>query len=277
MAETWHLVRARLARELETLHGLALASTEASRWLAQGLGKDRAWLAQHGGETVPPGDLRRIQGWLRRARRGEPWPQILGWAPFFGRRFRTRRGVLVPQPESEAVVRAALDLGGDLGIHRCADVGCGAGNIGLTLALETDWEVTLTELDPAALRLARLNGRALRARARYGLGDLLVPVPGSLELVVANMPFVDARLAPEMASDFPFEPAHTMLAPDGGMGLAAALLDQAWARGARACIVEVGAGQGRPLVQRARDLGWPRVENRPDGRGQDRLIVVRAR
>lgn len=201
---------------------------------------------------------------------------ILGWTWFGGRRFLVRSGVLVPQAESEAVVGLAKELGTLLGISRCVDVGAGAGNIGLTLALETTWELTLTEIDPQALDLARANGADLGVAANYALGDLLEPVPDPIELVVANMPFVDDRAASDLTEAFAFEPSIAMVAPDGGIGLSTALLQQARARGARACVIEIGAGQGRRLVDRAQDQGWKRVEVLQDARGQDRAIIVQA-
>ncbi len=202
---------------------------------------------------------------------------ILGWTLFRGRRFKVAKGVLVPQAESETAVRITVEVGQSLGVRRCVDVGTGAGNIGLSLALETDWDLTLTEIDEAALSLAKANGKALGAKAKYVAGDLLKPVPDPLELVVANMPFVDESLAPGLELDHSFEPAMAMLAADGGIGLSTALLEQARKRKAWACVVEIGAGQGRRLRSRAFDQGWPKVSVIQDAKGQDRVIVAQAR
>lgn len=268
---TWAQLRRELAFRLQDLMDPVEATAEASRWLGEGFGLDRARLATRGTHPVPSEDLRRVEGWLNRRLAGEPWPMVLGWTAFRGRRFAVRAGVLVPQLESEAVVTAALELGRELGIRRCVDVGAGAGNIGLSLALETGWELTLTEIDPAALGLVEENAARLGARVRTLLGDLLDPVPDPLELVVANMPFVPESRAWDLQREFRFEPAHTMLSP-GGIGLAARLLDQAFGRGARACIVEIGAGQGEALRCSVLESGWPRVAVDRDAHGQDRLI-----
>jgi release factor glutamine methyltransferase len=274
---TYHLLRLRILGDLREFLDPVEAQQEVRRWFQDGLGLEGPWLAQHGTDPVPAAIERKVDGWLKRRRAGEPWPMILGWTTFHGRRFKVAKGVLVPQVESETAVRAALELGRELGVRRCVDVGAGAGNIGLTLALETNWELTLTEIDPAALRLAKANGKALGARARYGLGDLLKPVPDPLELVVANMPFVDEFFAPVLEAEFSFEPAVAMLAHDGGIGLSTALLEQALRRKTWACVIEIGAGQGSRLRQRARDQGWSRVSVLQDARGHDRVIVARAR
>lgn len=272
---TYHLLRLRILDELRHLLDPIEAQQEVRQWLRDGLGLEGPWMAQHGAEPVPPAIVRKVEGWLKRRRSGEPWPMILGWTLFHGRRFQVARGVLVPQAESEAAVRIALEVGRDLGVARCVDVGTGAGNIGLTLALETPWDVTLTEVEPAALRLAKANGKALGAKARYVLGDLLEPVADPLEVVVANMPFVDEERAAALEAELAFEPAVAMLSPDGGIGLSTALLAQARTRNARACIVEIGAGQGDRLRSRALDQGWAKVVVHQDARGQDRVIVAR--
>jgi release factor glutamine methyltransferase len=273
---TYHLLRQRLLRELRALLDPVEAIREVRQWFEDGLGVDGLWMAQHGLESVPEATERTVEAWLKRRLKGEPWPMILGWTTFWGRRFKVFRGVLIPQKESETAVRIALEMGKALGIRRCVDVGTGAGNIGLTLALETDWELSLTEIDPAALAAAKANGKALGARASYLLGNLLQPVRDPLELVVANMPFVDEALAPGLEVEFSFEPAIAMLASDGGIGLSKALLEEAKERQARACIVEIGAGQGRLLRQRALDQGWSEVSVVQDARRQDRVIVALA-
>jgi release factor glutamine methyltransferase len=272
---TYHLLRQRILHELEELLDPLEARQEVRRWLEEGLGLTRPWLATHGSEAVPGAVARQVAAWLARRKAGEPWALILGWTTFAGRRFQVRPGALVPQPESETTVRVARELGLELGVRRCVDVGTGAGNIGLTLALETDWALTLTEIDPAALAVARLNGGELGAPADYLLGDQLTPVPDPIELVVANMPFVDEALAPRLARELAFEPAVAMLAPDQGIGLSTRLLAQAWARNAWACVVEIGAGQGDHLAARAREIGWPRFDLLRDRRGEDRVIAVR--
>ena len=271
---SYHLLRQRLLKGLGTLLDPVEAQREARRWFADGLGIDPAWMVQHGADPVPPEKVRLVEGWLVRRLRGEPWPLILGWTPFCGRPFRVARGALIPQTESETTVRTALEVGRSLEVGRCVDVGTGAGNIGLTIALETGWDVTLTEIDPAALAVAEANGRTLGARARCVVGNLLEPVPDPVELVVSNMPFVDEALAGRLEAEFRYEPAVAMLAPDGGIGLSTALLAQARRRNARACVVEIGAGQGTELRSRALDQGWSRVSVVQDARGQDRVIAA---
>lgn len=271
---TFHLLRQRLLRDLRALLDPIEAQQEIRRWFEDGLGRDGAWMARHGSEPVPAEVAKQVEAWLARRRTGEPWALILGWTWFFGRRFQVASRALIPQQESETAVRVALELGRELGVRRCVDVGAGAGNIGLTLALETGWHLTLTEIDAAALDVAKANGAALGAEATFVVGDLLEPVSDPLELVVSNMPFVDEALAPRLRREFAFEPAIAMLAPEGGIGLSTRLLAQARQRKAIACVVEIGAGQGSRLRERALELGWTSVRVTQDAQGQDRVIAA---
>lgn len=274
---TYHLLRQQILRELSAFLAPIEVQQEVRRWFADGLGIEPAWLAQHGANSVPDALARKVGAWLKRRLQGEPWALILGWTTFCGRPFKVSKSVLIPQIASETTVKIALEVGLALGVRRCVDVGTGVGNIGLTLALATDWELLLTELDPTALKIARANGRSLRAKARYIVGDLLQAVPDPIELVVANMPFVDASQAVSLEADFNFEPAVAVSTPEGGIGLSTALLGQARDRAAWACVVQIGAGQGQELRSRTLDQGWPKVAVIQDARGQDRVIVVRSR
>lgn len=126
-----------------------------------------------------------------------------------------------PRPATEQLVeRALVRLG--RGPARVADVGSGSGAIAVAIALRaTNAEVWATDRSEAAVELARANV------ARYGLGDrvcvvqgdLFESVPGELDLVVANLPYLPERLRMESAyADLRSEPASAVFAPGDGLG-----------------------------------------------------------
>jgi release factor glutamine methyltransferase len=252
----------------------AEARAEAHRWLEEGFDRNRAWLAAHGEEPVPAADLDRAAEWLRRRAQGEPWAYILGWAWFRGRRFRVTRDTLIPRPETELVLEAALELGRRLKVRHATDVGTGTGILGICMALETDWEVVATDLSGPALAVARANADALGARLRFLEGDLLAPVPDPAGLVVANPPYVDPADRPGLQRELEHEPAQALYADDRGLAVAAELLRQARRRSASACVLEIGAGQGAELADRARATGWKRVRVHRDLAGHDRVLMA---
>jgi len=233
-------------------------------------------MAAHGTDPVPAGVRRKVSTWVRRRQKGEPWAYILGWSLFRDRRFKVTRHTLIPRPETELLVEAALDVGRRLKVDRCVDVGTGSGIIAISLALETDWSVTASDFSSGALSVARENALALGATVQFHEGSLLEPVPEPMGLVVANLPYVDPADQPSLQRELAFEPASALFAPDRGLALSEALLAQAHGRKAPACLLEIGAGQGGELCRRALGIGWHKAMIHQDFAGHDRLLVALA-
>lgn len=274
MTQTWHDLRLDLAAALAEFLDPLEARAEASRWFKEGLDRDPAWMAAHGTEAVPDEVRRQISGWVRRRKKGEPWAYILGWASFAGRRFSVRPGVLIPRPETELTLELALVTGHALGVARACDIGTGSGILAVNLALRTKWDVAAVDLSEAALAIARMNAEAHRAQVAFHQGDLLGPLGGPLELVVANLPYVDPADAPDLQVELKFEPALALFAEDRGLALSTRLLHEAKVRGARGCVLEIGAGQGAELSDRALAVGWARADVTRDLAGHDRVLVA---
>ena len=252
------------------------AVAESWRWMDEGLGRTRSWMLAHGDEAVPGPEREQVGQWIRRRREGEPWSYLVGWAPFRERRWEVTRDTLIPRPETELVLEAALDVGRRLGVRRAVDVGTGSGILGVCLALETDWAVTATDLSPGALAVARANAEAHRAQLGFLEGDLLDPVPDPLELVVSNPPYVAETDRPTLQRELAFEPELALFSPDQGLQHPTRLLTQARVRGAWACVLEIGAGQGGELCRRALGLGWSKALNHQDLAGHDRILIALA-
>ena len=217
MDQTYLQLRLDLAAALALFLDPDEAHAECIRWFEDGLGLSRSWMAAHGTDTVPAGVRRKVSTWVRRRQQGEPWAYILGWSLFRDRRFKVTRDTLIPRPETELLVEAALDVGRRLKLDRCVDVGTGSGIIAISLALETDWMVTASDLSTGALSVARENAKVLGATIHFHEGSLLDPVPEPLGLVVANLPYVDPADLPTLQRELAFEPASALFAPDRGL------------------------------------------------------------
>ena len=257
------------------------ARAEASLWLEEGLGKSRSWMAAHGDEPVPFEARAQVSSWLKRRETGEPWQLIMGWTSFRDRRFRVTRDTLIPRPESELVVEAALILGHELGAARVVDVGAGSGILAVSLALESPWPVAAVELSPAALGVAKENAASLGARVTFYEGSLLDPLPDAFfadgcALVVANLPYVDPADEPGLQRELAFESRSALFAPESGLALNKELIRAARARNARGLVLELGAGQGGELAAFAADQGWAAPRIVKDWNGHDRVLVAEA-
>ena len=126
--------------------------------------------------------------------------------------------VMTPRPASEQLVAAAVDFVGS-GPARVVDVGTGSGAIAVAIAEAAPAvRVYATDTSPHAVELARANVRrhGLGDRVTVRRGDLLEPVPGPIDLVVANLPYLPAReagLYPDLAG----EPATAVFATGDGL------------------------------------------------------------
>lgn len=276
MAQTYLQLRLDLATALAGFLDPEEAQAECMRWFEDGLSLSRTWMAAHGAEQVPAEVRRRVSGWVRRRKKGEPWAYILGWSWFRDRRFKVTPDTLIPRPETELLVEAALDVGRRLKVDRCVDVGTGSGIIAISLALETDWEVSASDLSPGALATARENAGTLGAVIRFHEGSLLDPLPEPLGLVVANLPYVDPADQPTLQRELAFEPSSALFASDRGLALSSLLLEQSHLRRSPACLLEIGAGQGGELCRRAMGMGWGKAMVHQDFAGHDRILVALA-
>lgn len=162
----------------------------------------------------------RLNEWLRRRLAREPLPYITGWQEFYGRRFHVDRRVLIPRPESEALVEQALAFARERLIANplFADIGTGSGALAVTLACELPAaRVIATDLSVDALDVARANAIAngVSGRVEFRRGDLTEPFSERCDIIVCNPPYVLAGFldGPESQPELAFEPRSAL---DGG-------------------------------------------------------------
>lgn len=141
---------------------------------------------------------------LDRLRAGEPAGYIAGIVDFFGRALVSDKRALLIRPYTEVFVRRILDDWHDRE-PRVVEVGCGAGAMIVTLALElasSAGSFTGTDIDPAALEVARENAARHGAPVELTVADVLDGVGGPFDVILANLPTHDASdAAPEAATE----------------------------------------------------------------------------
>jgi release factor glutamine methyltransferase len=144
----------------------------------------------------------------------------VGLTRFYGLSLVTAPGdVMIPRPATEDLTRAALDRIGNRPA-RVVDVGTGSGAIAIAIASATPAaEVWATDTSRSAISLARANVRrhGLGDRVIVRYGDLLDPVPGSVDLVVANLPYLPSREA-SSHPEVELEPPDAVFSGGDGLG-----------------------------------------------------------
>jgi release factor glutamine methyltransferase len=274
-------VGALLAETRCALQSVSLDSgLEAELLLADTLGRDRTWVLAHpevGLDAEPAAWFRRRLG---RLLAGEPLPYVLGWWEFYGRRFHLTPDVLIPRPETELLMEAALAYLASRPDHRrAADIGSGSGCLAVSLACEVgDLRLVATDLSREALLVAQSNARDHGVQGRIGFvqADLLAGLTGPLDLVCANLPYIPTSTLLGLAVGRR-EPRLGLDGGEDGMHLIRRLLRQlggVLAQGGRA-LLEIEAGEGEAaLAAAASAVPDARVRLRQDLSGHDRLLVI---
>jgi release factor glutamine methyltransferase len=264
--------------------GLALTATsetahrDAQVLLADRMGRPREWLLSHPESPMPAENEVAFVAGLQRLAAGEPLPYVLGWWEFYGRRFTVTPDVLIPRPETELLVEKGLLAIDEHPTPRMAvDLGTGSGCVGVTLALERrNLEIIASDISRAALALARANAIRHEVEGRLALvnADLSAGLPLADCVLLANLPYV----ATEEAGQLLFEPRLATEGGDTGLEVVTRLLGQfARRRPTRTtALLEIGAGQGRALVDLATALCRPtRIWLDDDLAGHDRILGMR--
>jgi release factor glutamine methyltransferase len=166
---------------------IAAPQLTAEVLLAHAVGQDRAWLYAHSDEELREVWWIHYGRYLHQRMQGAPTQHITGRQEFYGREFRVTPDVLIPRPETEHLIEAALRVPA----RSILDVGTGSGAIAVTLALESRARVTAVDISMPALRVASENARRLGAAVRFAAGDLVSAfADGSFDLVVSNPPYI---------------------------------------------------------------------------------------
>lgn len=155
--------------------------------LCHALHHQRAYLFAHPEQQLTELEWIHYGRYLHQRLEGKPTQYITGVQEFYGRPFLVTPDVLIPRPETEHLVEAALPLC----TGRVVDVGTGSGAIAITLALETGTQVLATDISERALAIAQGNAVALNASVSFLLCDLLSALASeSVNLIVSNPPYV---------------------------------------------------------------------------------------
>ena len=207
------------------------ARLEAELLVAHVLGTERAHLLAEWQRPISPTALPLLASLVGRRLRREPLSYLVGWREFYGLRFAVRPGVLIPRPETETVVEAALRLAaqryGDAPV--VADVGCGCGAIAVALATHLS-QARVYAIDAArvALEVASENFRRHRVEERVTLldGDLLAPLTEPVDMVVANLPYVRSGDFAAIQPEVLWEPREALDGGPDGLEVIRGMLDQ---------------------------------------------------
>ncbi|ANY17817.1 peptide chain release factor N(5)-glutamine methyltransferase [Bordetella pseudohinzii] len=260
----------------DLLQDRRLPRLEARMLVEQVWRRPRAWLLAHDDEPADAGLAAAYEALAQRRLAGEPMAYVIGEREFMGHVFRVTPAVLIPRPDTETLVEAALDYLRARPRARVLDLGTGSGAIAVSIALACPQaQVTATDLSAEALAVARGNAQALGARVAFAQGSWFEAIGDDcgFDLIVSNPPYIHAADGHLAEGDLRFEPRSALTDGADGLGALAEIARQAPGRllPGGALWMEHGWDQApavRALLQQA---GLREVASRRDLAGIERI------
>jgi len=267
------------AREVLAANNIDDASLEGEILLRHALEIDRAKLYSELSRELNAEQEEKFWQLIQRRLNGEPTAYMTHQREFYGFDFYIDHRVLIPRPETELMVEKAIELVRNRHYTTAADIGTGCGAIAISLALHLPLSrIYASDISADVLEVARINCQkhSVVDRIRLLHGDMLEPLPGPVDLIMANLPYVTERdISRSGLADF--EPR---IALDGGRDgldkikrLCVQARDKLNPHGSM--LLEIGQGQSRAvnsLIQRC--LPSASIAVIPDLQGIERVISL---
>ena len=281
LAEAIQKAAARLAA-----HKVPDARRDAELLLCHALGRDRAWLLVHMQDQLNAPGERVYEQYIDRRAVREPLQYITGLQEFWGLPFIVTPDVLIPRPETEFVVEAALKAVRGNYSPVIVDLCTGSGCIAISIAKELPGaRVFATDRSDAALDIAGKNAlqNGVADRIQFLSGDLFIPlnrtdIVGRIDVITANPPYIRRDELPVLQPEVrDFEPEVALIAGPSGTEIAERIIDAATAylRSGGSLIMEMGFGQAEGLRSIIEMTGRYQVtEILKDLAGIERIIVA---
>ena len=279
-------IRELLTEAAQELNGAGVpdARREAASLLSFILDKDRTFLISHAEDEVDDHSWNRLREFVERRATGEPLQYITAVQDFYGREFRVTPDVLIPRPETELLVEAALQIVGNTGAAPfICDVGTGSGCIALTLLCEiVNARAVAIDKSSAALEIAKLNAQSLSIadRAHFVVSDCFNSLDSNehkFDLIVSNPPYVaEVALAGLQREVRDHEPVVALSPGPDGLSVIRRLIDEAPAfiKPGGYMLIEIGFDQGEAVTRLIDGSAWALREIRPDLQGIPRIVVL---
>lgn len=247
-------------------------------------GVSTAYLIAHSEVLLTPEQALKFKEWVEERQQGKPIAYLVEQREFWGRPFITRPGVLIPRPDTETLVEAALEALPPKAEGWALDLGCGSGILAITLACERpNLNVVAIDRSSIAVKTTQENAQKNQVADRLHVIQsdwlsALVPIP-RFSLIVSNPPYIDPADPHLNQGDLRFEPIEALRADQQGyadlfylIGSAADyLIPGGW------LWLEHGYNQGSPCYSQFNRAYWNQPEQRHDLSGWTRVTGAQKR
>jgi len=278
LRETWVAAQDQLINSLGLEKGEA--RQEAQLLLQAAANKNRAWLLAHENEALNCSMAQIFQPLLLRRLQGEPIAYILGCREFYGLNLMVSRDTLIPRPDTETLVEAALAKISPQSHVTILDLGTGSGAIALALATQRPLaQVIASDASSAALKIAEINAQSLAiSNVVFVLSDWYAQLPQQqFDLIVSNPPYVEINDVHLKQGDLRFEPLNALASGIDGLDDIRRIIEhsliylkpQGW------LLLEHGFHQARLVADLMAEAGLTEIVTLQDLGGNNRVTLAK--
>ncbi len=254
------------------------AGLEAQLLLQHALNVNRAWLIAHQNDALEPNIHAAYRALISRRLNGEPIAYILGYREFYGLKLKVTPDTLIPRPDTEALVEAALDKIPQNKKIQVLDLGTGTGAIALAIAHNRP-HALLTALDASdtALKIAQENAKNLAiTNIEFLQSNWFSELQNqTFDVIVSNPPYIAQNDVHLMQGDLRFEPASALASGADGLDDIKQIIANAQNRlTPHGCLLlEHGYNQAEEVATLLKQSGFCEIETIKDLGGNDRVTL----
>ena len=261
------------------------ARREAKLLLMFVLRQNQTYLIAHDDEFLSDEQRARFFALIKRRADGEPAQYIIGSQEFYGLDFAVNPNVLIPRPETEILVAAALEIMQPQTDQFFCDIGTGSGAIAVAIAKNLpNSKGVAVDISPQALSVARQNAINNQVEAQLKFIESNVFSNPSLTIhnsqftiILSNPPYISSGDAPDLQREVrDFEPHNALFAGADGFDVIKKLLTDApqFLIENGFLLFEIGFGQAARIVELIDENVWKVIEIRPDLQSIERVVVL---
>lgn len=259
------------ATEILAASGVADARREAASLLVLALQKDRTFLAAHSDYELSNAEENRFRAFVQRRARREPFQYIAGEREFFGLDFTVTKDVLIPRPETELLVEAAIEILRAQAEPRFCEVGVGSGCISVSILNEIkEARAVGFDLSERALTVAAANAErhAVADRLKLEISNVFEFLRDErFDLIVSNPPYISAENFKDLQREVrDYEPALALTDGENGLTIIEKIIAGApkFLKSNSFLLLEIGFGQAEIVREMFAPRDWKSIEILPD-------------
>lgn len=252
---------------------------EASSLLAFALQKDKTFLIAHPEYKLTEKEEKRFRDFLQRRARHEPFQYIRGNQEFFGLNFALSPDVLIPRPETELIVEAAIEILREKENPQFCEIGIGSGCISISILHEVkNASAAGLDISGSALEIAKVNAEnnGVSERLKLKISDVFEILQNEkFDLIVSNPPYVPSRDFSALQAEVrDFEPKIALTDGKDGLSIIEKIVREAPSFLKPNCflLMEIGFNQSNKVREMFDMKIWQSIEFLPDLQGIPRML-----